>query len=159
MRKTNLLLCALWLLMLPAHSEVRFQLLNNQQQADAARMLGKTVFEGAKMIVYDLEDNQIFECDANDQLSMNVNSSESEIVINSGEQSTTISIVDVEQGLDEITVSGIEAGSPIRIYSLSGALVKFVPAAAGTTAVSLAELTPGTYILVTNNNVVKLIKQ
>lgn len=159
MKKFILLLCAMWLLLLPAHSEVRFQLLNNQQQAATAQMLGKTVFDGGKMIVYDLDENQIFECEANEQLSMNVNSIESEVVITSGEQSTTIGIVEVEQGLDEITVSGIEAGSPIRIYSLSGTLVQFVSAAAGATTVSLAGLAPGTYILVSNNHVVKLIKQ
>ncbi len=59
---------------------------------------------------------------------------------------------------DHLTISGLEAGTTIRIYANDGKLVE-VATAEGTTILPVSHLAQGTYLLQINTSIVKFIKK
>lgn len=58
-----------------------------------------------------------------------------------------------------LTLAGCKAGMPIGIYDAAGRMVKECVADGGTTAIDVARLTPGIYVLKAGQTAVKFIKK
>ena len=158
MRKKLLLMLLAWSVFMPMQSQVRLQILNQQEQLETAQMMGKTVMTPEKVQVYDLQDNLILEADLCPELVMLINSETEQVSLrlcNSEEVG-----YDVNMAIENTLVfNGVPAGSIIRIYSTNGTLIKQTVAAQQTTTLPVDELPAGTYVLQINNTILKVLKQ
>ena len=60
---------------------------------------------------------------------------------------------------DHLTVSGLEAGTTIRIYANDGKLLETTTAEGSTTVLPVSHLAQGTYLLQINTSIIKFIKK
>lgn len=60
---------------------------------------------------------------------------------------------------DHLTVSGLEAGTTIRIYANDGKLLEATTAESNTAVLPVSHLAQGTYLLQINTTIVKFIKK
>ena len=58
-----------------------------------------------------------------------------------------------------LQLSGLEAGTAVKVYSADGRLVKEATAAGGDLTIGVADLAQGTYVLKTARSEVKFVKQ
>lgn len=155
-----------------AKGQVRMQLLNEQQQMDAAKTLGKTVFYGSKMTVFDVEGNLVKEFTVTEELKIEVTENAQAAVISDGVSDAII--VEVPTGLDNtalsvlvgpnpasdfISIRNATKGETVRIYGLNGTIIKQTVVADEVTYLPVSDIPAGTYLLSVSNNLIKLIKQ
>lgn len=158
MRRKLLLLLLAWTVFLPMQAQVRLQILNQQEQLETAQAMGKTVFAGDKVQVYDMQDNLILEADLCPELVMVINPETEQVSLRlcSSDQVD----YDVEMAIDNTLVfNSIPAGSVIRIYSTNGTLIKQTVASQQTTSLPVDDIPAGTYVLQINNTILKVLKQ
>lgn len=60
---------------------------------------------------------------------------------------------------DHLTISGLDAGTTIRIYANDGKLLEVTTAEGTTTVLPVSHLAQGTYLLQINTSIVKFIKK
>lgn len=77
-------------------AQVRLQILSHQEQLEAAKMLGKTVFDNNKLLVYDLQENLILELPLRVGL---------KIIIDAENTNVTISSLEIEEMESEVDTS------------------------------------------------------
>lgn len=158
MRKKFLLTLLAGSILLPIYAQVRLQLLTQQEQLETAQTLGKMVFAGDKLLVYDLQDNLILETGLSTDLVMLINAEDHNVTLrpNSSEEVN----YDVNTAIDNTLVfNGVPAGAKIRIYTMNGVLVKQTVATEQTTTLPMDDMPAGTYVLQINNTILKLLKQ
>lgn len=158
MKKIFLLILLLWSLFLPLQSQLRLQLLTQQEQLEVAQMLGKTVFAEDKLQVYDLHDNLIFEAELCNDVAM---------IIDAENKNVTLKLCDtteIKYGVDDSTAvenifvyEDIPVGSIIRVYTTNGALIKQT-IFSEQTPLLIDYLPAGTYIMQINNTIFKVLK-
>lgn len=147
-----LMMCNAWLF---AQNPIQVQLISQENLLSTAQTLGKIVFVDGKMQIYDLEGNLIAEPEYTEEMTIEVSAATSTVTITSGSgEEQTIS---VEMGIEQITLRDLQNGSFFRLYTLNGQLLKqgtFV----GETTIFLQDMPAGNYLLVVNNNILKLMK-
>ena len=77
-------------------AQVRLQILSHQEQLEAAKMLGKAVFDNNKLLVYDLQENLILELPLRVGL---------KIIIDAENTNVTISSPEIEEMESEVGTS------------------------------------------------------
>ena len=158
MRKKFLLTLLAGSILLPIYAQVRLQLLTQQEQLETAQTLGKMVFAGDKLLVYDLQDNLILETGLSTDLVMLINAEDHNVTLrpNSLEEVN----YDVNTAIDNTLVfNGVPAGAKIRIYTMNGVLVKQTVVTEQTTTLPMDDMPAGTYVLQINNTILKFLKQ
>lgn len=133
---------------------IRLLLLSPQEQIEAAKTLGKTVFAEDKLMILDVQDNLILEVPLSSDLKIIVDSEKPNVTIISSEIEKTFD-VGVE---NTVVVNGIPANSVIRVYSMNGALLKELRTLEDTTTIPMQDLPSGTYIMQVNNTILKVLK-
>ncbi len=157
MRKKLLLLLLTWGVFMPMQAQVRLLILNQQEQLETAQMMGKTVFAGDKVQVFDMQDNLILEAELCPDLVMIINADSEHVSLRPCNAEEVE--YDVNMAIDNTLVfNGIPAGSIIRIYSTNGTLIKQTVAAEQTTTMPVDDLPAGTYVLQINNTILKVLK-
>ena len=139
-----------------AQNRIQMQLLDRAELNKAAQVLGKMVFEDNKMLVYDTEGNLIAEPEISTQLVVEVNAENSIVTISTGDGEPQE--INIEMGVDQIAIKGAQIGSAYRIYSINGTLMLQGSVTSESMTVQLQNIPAGTYLLVVNNNILKLLK-
>ena len=157
MKKIFLLILLLWSLFLPLQSQLRLQLLTQQEQLEVAQMLGKTVFAEDKLQVYDLHDNLIFEAELCNDVAMIIDAENKNVMLK------LCDTTEIKYGVDSTAVENIfvyediPVGSIIRVYTTNGALIKQTIFSEQTPLLT-DYLPAGTYIMQINNTIFKVLK-
>lgn len=158
MHRKILLTLLVWSFFLPMRAQVRLQLLSQQEQLETAQTLGKTVFAGDKLQVYDLQDNLILETDLCPDLVMVVHAEEHNVSLRPC--NSEVIDYDINTAIDNTLVfNGVPDGAVIRVYTTNGVLVKQTIAAQQATTLPVDDMPAGTYVLQINNTILKVLKQ
>lgn len=156
MKKFLLLLMAFCATYAVSQNSVKVHLMSQSEMMESAQMLGKMVFEGNKMLLYDLQNNLLIELPIDEDLSIKVNADESHVTIYAGDEQELD--IDIPDGLEQIMIKGISAGSIIRVYTINGTLISQFIAMDTTTSLSTENIPSGTYIMQINNTILKILK-
>ena len=156
MKNKLLLFLMVFATLMPLNAQIKLQLLNRQELREVASSLGKMVFAEDKMLVYDLQNNLLIELPIDEDLSIKVNADESHVTIYSGDEQELD--IDIPDGLEQIMIKGISAGSIIRVYTINGTLISQFIAMDTTTSLSTENIPSGTYIMQINNTILKILK-
>ena len=139
-----------------AQNRIQMQLLDRVELNKAAQVLGKMVFEDNKMLVYDTEGTLIAEPEISAQLVVEVNVETNSVTISTGDGEPQE--INIEMGVDQISIQGVQIGSAYRIYSINGTLMQQGSVTSESMTVQLQNIPAGTYLFVVNNNILKLLK-
>lgn len=170
MKKILLLLMVSCATYAASQNLTQMQIMSPKEVMESAQVLGKMVFEDNKVKIYDTQDQLIAEPDFTTDLTIEVDASASKVTISNeeGRQQT----IDLYVGIDnvqasvgissnghELTVKGAKYGEKILLYSTNGTLLKQSIITNESTSISIQDLPAGTYIVIVNNNFLKLMKQ
>lgn len=170
MKKILLLLMVSCATYAASQNLIQMQIMSPKEVMESAQVLGKMVFEDNKVKIYDTQDQLIAEPDFTTDLTIEVDASASKVTISNeeGRQQT----IDLYVGIDnvqasvgissnghELTVKGAKYGEKILLYSTNGTLLKQSIITNESTSISIQDLPAGTYIVIVNNNFLKLLKQ
>ena len=157
-------------MMLHAQDRIHLRLMSLHEVLESAQMLGKMVFADNKLKIYDSQGQLIAEPDFTEDLKIEVDASAGTVTISNEEG--TQQTIELPMGTDNIdasmkislqgnmlTVHGAKPGEKILIYSMNGTLLKQSVVSNESTSISVQDLPVGTYIVIVNNNFLKLLKQ
>ncbi|MBO4530979.1 MAG: T9SS type A sorting domain-containing protein [Paludibacteraceae bacterium] len=127
---------------------------DNTKQEEALSIVGKLTFSGDKMILYSKENAVLAESPL----------SEVRKIIFTGELNETKELAKNQVRIypnptqDQIILDGLTKGETVRIFSITGAVLKTVTAEEQT-KIDVQSLAKGTYLLQVGTKVIKFIKE
>lgn len=170
MRKQILLIGVLWATFLNAQSNIQLHLMTHNEILESAQVLGKMVFEDKKLKIYDTKGQLIAEPNWTEESTIEVNPQTCSVTISNGEGGQQT--IDIDMGIDNLqvgatisidgnmlTIKGVKDGTKFLLFNMNGLLLKQGVANGESTYISVAEIPYGSYILVVNNNFIKILKQ
>lgn len=170
MRKLFLFLTVTCYLAVHAQDRIQMQIMSPKEIMESAHVLGKMVFEDNKVKIYDTQNQLIAEPDFTEDFTIEVDASAGTVTISNegGSQQT----IDIFSGVDEVKatvgisyngntliINGAKYGEKVLLYSTNGTLLKQSIATNESISLSIQDLPIGTYIVIVNNNFLKLLKQ
>ncbi len=170
MRKQILLLFVVCSTLLHAQNLIQVHLMTNKEIMESAQVLGKMVFEGNKLKIYDMQGQLIAEPVWTEESTIEVNSDVSSVTISNGEGEQQT--IEIPMGVDNIempssisidgnmlTISGVIDGENIRLYNMNGVLLKQDVVHGESAYIPVSDIPSGSYILIISNNFLKILKR
>lgn len=169
--KKNLLIMVFIALCINTYSSeceslVYVQSLSQTELMQVASSIGKMTFEDGHLVVYGTNHVQLLSVELTEDCriivgdkSVDINGEEFEISTDSKNVKQNFISVYPNPATDNITIEGVTNGSPIMLISMNGEIISRKIVKQAVEMLNVSTLASGMYLLVINNQVIKLIKK